>query len=144
MDGAIKENVEIAMLKSGDEVKVSYTLTVPAALTNQYATAGTKTKWIFEAQVQSKPSGGGTNGGYSGGSPKPEQPGPGETIGEEIETPPAGIEEIVDNIKEWIDEHIPRTGDTNIDVIAGVISILSAAGIVFLLWKRKRGKGDEK
>ena len=63
--------VEIAYLKKGESKTLTYTLTVPAELQNEYALLKTKTKWIFRCKIHypDNPNPGGKNTGIGGSLP---------------------------------------------------------------------------
>lgn len=148
LDGVIQDHIKLAYLKPEETATLTYTLTVPAKLNNEYAMASTKTKWIFFAELRTSSGGGGggsVDGSYSGGNTPPG--GPGEPDHTNQTNPPnntdanKGIEntlpDIIEKTKEWVDKHIPKMGDTNIAYYALGAMGISALGIVALNRKRR-------
>lgn len=149
MDGAITDKVTLAYLKSGEETKLTYTLSVPAELNNQYALSSTKTKWIFSAQLKSSSGGGGgggsTSGGYSDSGDN--SGGPGVTDNQNHTNNsqndlPGPVEDVIKQITDVI-QIIPKLGDNNVALYAFIVMIVSGAGAV-VLWKKSKGKGKER
>lgn len=145
MDGAITDKVTLAYLKSGEETRLTYTLSVPAELNNQYALSSTKTKWIFSAQLKSS-SGGGSGGSASGGysDSGDNSGGPGVTDNQTDNSQndlPGPVEDVIKQITDVI-RIIPKMGDTNVGLYAFIVMVLSGAGAM-VLWKKGKRKGKE-
>ena len=58
--------IEIAYLKKGESKTLTYTITVPPELQNEYALLKTKTKWIFRCAIHYPPVPPGKNTGVGG------------------------------------------------------------------------------
>lgn len=50
LSGKINDEVILAKLNKGEELEVSYEVTVPAELTNEFSLSKTKTEWIFRVE----------------------------------------------------------------------------------------------
>lgn len=147
LDGAIKENVQLALLKNGEYAELSYTLRVPASLDNRYALSQTKTEWIFSAELENSEGGEGGGGGASsdsGGNEnskkteiKPANP---------IISPFPGLMESAKEVVKEISLLIPKLGDESKTALLLFICILSGmmAGLLLLIPRKRRRKEYEK
>lgn len=130
MDGAIKDKIQLALLRRGEEITLDYTVHVPAELTNKFALNETKTKWIFECKVKS--SGGGSEKNPGG----PGYPTPTDSITDQTESP----DKPDDNDPDW--KVLPATGDNAL--IAGAAGILAVAlGGLFVTRRKKEDEEEE-
>lgn len=142
MDGAVKDRVVIADLKSGESTELTYTLHVPAELDNSYAMSGTRTKWVFTAEVKGHGAGGGSGGGSGSPSRGPSaRPGGGQVIMPIIKPFPEIVHQVREKTEEIL-QAIPKLGDGNGAVCLMAISIISGAGAVLLARSRTRRKKD--
>ena len=134
LDGAVKDAVEVARLKSGEEKSLTYTLHVPNELDNQYALSQTKTKWIFSARVNTSSSGGGGQG----------RPGvdKGQATTKVPPLPPA-IQEVVDKAGDFVG-NLPKLGDDVTPQAALLLMIASGIGIICTSRKKRRKKEEKR
>lgn len=167
LSGSINEDIKLGVFQKGNRKDLTYKITVPADLTNEYAFRNASTKWIFTASY--KDTGfehhGGGNGGGNGGHPRGEMP---QTLGESRptlqETDPIG--EIIpeesmsqgeqipgaesgddSNVIGGLRQLAPQTGDTSHMMFyfwSMVFFGVSAAGMIFYNWRRSRRDNNEK
>ena len=146
----MKEELLLAKLNNGDEMQLSYTVSVPKELNNIYALENAKTTWIFRAQLNSSGGSGGHSGGHKGGSGSGNGNGPGtEKKNPELPTkdssqsgavsPDNPIDKAIDTIKKYV----PKMGDDNVETTA--LCIMGMSGFLLLaLWSDKKKKKIEK
>lgn len=138
LDGAIRESVALAHLGYGEEVELTYTLSVPTELNNRYALTQTRTKWIFSVQLDRMGSSGSGGSSKKGGSTTG---GPGVTPINPEDPPkdnwlPEPAQEVIDKITDVIGK-IPKTGEGNTGFYLLLIMIASGTGAA-MLWKKGR------
>lgn len=143
MNGAITKEISLGYVKKGETKNLTYTVSIPAELTNEFALTKTKTKWIFRCFYGN--SSGGSSGG--GSSTKNSQGGPGVTPPETSEETSASTPEETTTPGDTpttptdIDKNIPRLGENKTGVIAitGVLAVLACGAAIFF-----KKKGEEK
>lgn len=141
MNGEITKEISLGYISRNETKNLTYTVSIPSNLTNEFALAKTKTKWIFRCFYGSNGGNGGGSGNNGGGNTTPS---PGPTPTDTTPTPgptptdttpaPGPIPTITEIIKK-----IPKLGDTN---AAQIFFGASAAGLFLagVTWKPKKKK----
>lgn len=126
----------------GEVRTLTYSIHMPAALTNNSALRSARVRWIFQTRYQ-PPS-----GSSSGGSPSPERtkmvPGPVQelvTLPGYISVPLSGASDIARRMGEWM---LPGTGDRSHGRILLLVFLVSAGAAGFLVLGKRKQKGSHK
>lgn len=156
LSGSINENIKLGIFQKGNRKDLTYKITVPADLTNEYAFRNASTKWIFTASY--KDTGFEHHGGGSGGKPKdiPQTLGEVRPIPQEshptidhptddrYDHPIGGGEEPTPEDKSVFSafrHRNPKTGDTSHMMFyfwSMVFFGVSAVGMIFYNWRQNR------
>lgn len=158
---SVSEDISVAELYKGDEEVLTYTVSVPDDLGNDFAMNELKTKWIFTADVKS-PGSGSISGSYGGGSQWTDSDhGPGVTeesqadLNEDDASDDSGaaednasgpidtIRDAVDTITKWVNDKIPDTGEGVMSAIPFIGLIASSAGLAVLKIKDKKKEDSD-
>ena len=138
---ALREGIRLGdPFRKGDVRELTYTLHMPAELTNGSALQTARVRWIFETQTHTG-SGGGPSGG---GTPSrsraviPEAVQELVTLPGYISVPLSGSPGLAERMGEWL---LPRTGDRSGRGMALPVFLIGGAAWIFLLGKRRR-KGN--
>ena len=121
----LNKSVLIDTFDANEKGTMSFTVSVPAELTNEYALKDSAVTWIFSTDeiIPDKPE------------DKPDKP----------DSKPDNPDSTPDNPDKGSNNGSPQTGDTNMVTILFTIFISSAAGllltITFPLWKKKKEAG---
>lgn len=143
MEKAIGEDkkIDLGEYKDGDSSKLEFTIYVPKELTNKFALAETKTKWIFTASLK-KYTYNKTGGGGSDTPTTPETTKSPKNDIVIIEPTPETPEITTTTWKPPVSfPGLPKTGDMNVYLLGGAFIIL-AGGAIFMLNKGNK-EGDE-
>lgn len=143
--GEISKKVKLATLGEDETATLSYTLTVPAELNNDYAMASTKTRWIFSTELRSGGSSGGGGGSGSGGADPGH--GPGVQSGPEPNVPTTPeIPEVPGTPQDKLIFDPPKMGDDSLGLgFWAAMMATSLCGMFLLLIGGKRKEdSDEK
>lgn len=155
MDKTAKENVLLAKLQTGEALTLSYTLTVPASLTNRYALSDARTTWIFKAEIETPgSSGGGGGSGRPAGSVTGDYVNSGPGVKNPDATAPTNptdpgktvqnpVNDTINKIGDTVKKYVPKLGDDDTERTALAITGISFLGIIFLAVKKKKKKGEK-
>lgn len=140
---ALREGIPLGEpFRKGDVRELTYTLHMPAELTNEWALQTAKVRWIFQTQYHTG-SGGGSTGGRTPSQGKTVLPDPVQelvTLPGYISVPLSGAPGLAERMGEWI---LPSTGDRLAGGLVFLIPFLGGiAGILLLTRKRKETYGD--
>lgn len=155
LSGAMEKKVSLGYFSKGETGEITYTLSVPAELTNKYALANTKTKWVFECYYSNGGGGGGGNTPTPVPSTQPETKsstggGGGGGSSNNSEVTPDSYGDLNELYRKWeltrqdiIDKALPRLGENKTTVIAviGGLVLLLGGGIVAV--KKKKDKKED-
>lgn len=141
MNGEITNEISLGSIKQGEARDLTYTVSIPASLTNEFALAKTSTKWIFYCSYENNNGGNGGGGSTSSGnnttsdteSHMAEVPAPDPTPNNNaIQVPNVPI-------ISGIVKKIPKLGESN---VSQIILEVSAIGLFFtgIAWKPKKKK----
>lgn len=149
MDGTMDKEIELGYFSKGETGEITYTLSIPAELTNKFALASTKTKWIFRCYYSNSGGGGGGTTPTPVPTTQPETKtstgGGGGSSTSTSETTPDPYGDITEMQRYWeltrkdiIEKALPRLGENKTVVIALVGGlVLLLGGFVAVVKKRK-------
>ena len=141
MNGEIAKEISLDSIKQGETKDLTYTVSIPASLTNEFALAKTRTKWIFYCSYEND---NGSNGGGGSSSSGNNTTSDTKSNIAEVPTPaptPSNNSIQVPNVPIFSDivKKIPKLGDSN---VAQIILEVSAIGLFLtgIAWKPKKKK----
>lgn len=145
MNGEITQEVQLGYLRRGETRNLTYTVSIPAELTNEYALANTRTKWIFSCSYHNRDDDHDRGSDRDSGSDNSNHNGDGGSNhgGDETNssTPDSGTV-ITDTLIEVI-QKIPKLGDSN---LSQIILCASAIGLFIVgvvgVPRKKKKKGE--
>lgn len=141
LNGTTEKNICLGSYsRNGNDGEITYTLSVPAELTNKYALASTKTKWVFQCYYNNG-GGGSSSGGGNPTSDKTTETVPVETTATETPTASSSEAETLTPNEPNANRQsgdsskgiIPRLGEnktTLLSIIGGILVVLCGGAVV--------------